>query len=140
MKFNRILPHLIALAVFFVAVFMVFRPEFAGKSLRQSDLISHRASAKESIDYYEQTGERANWTGTSFSGMPTYHLNTVRDGNQLIHLQTPLRGFMSGGSGIFFLGMICAYIFLILLGVDPWLSIAGALGAALATNGIVLFA
>lgn len=140
MKFNRILPHLVALAVFFIAVFMVFRPQFAGKSLRQSDLISHQASAKESRDYYDQTGERANWTGTSFGGMPTYHLNTVREGNQLIHLQAPLRAFMSGGAGIFFLGMVCAYLFLILLGVDPWLSIVGAVGAALATNGIVLFA
>ncbi len=140
MKFNKILPHLVALAVFFVAVFVVFQPQFSGKSLRQSDLISHKSSAKESKDYYNQTGERANWTGTSFSGMPTYHLNTVRAGNQLIHLQKPLRAFMTGGAGIFFLGMVCSYLFLILLGVDPWLSIAGAVGASLATNGIVLFA
>lgn len=138
MKFNRILPHLVAIAVFFVAVFLSFRPQFSGKSLQQSDLVSYRASSKEMRDYEEKTGERANWTGTSFSGMPTYQLSTVREGNQLARLYRPMKGFLGEPAGIFLLGMLCAYLFFILLGVNPWLSLAGALAIGMTSNDIIL--
>lgn len=140
MKFNRILPHIAAAAIFLIAVFMVFTPQFSGKSLRQGDITSFRASTNEMKNYEEATGDRATWTNTSFSGMPTFQMATVREGNQLIHLQTPLRGFMTGPAGVFFLGMICCYLFLILTGVDPWLSIVGAVATGLATTLIVVYA
>lgn len=139
MKFNKILPHLIAVVVFVVAVFTVFSPQFSGKSLRSGDIASNRASAKEMMDYKEATGDRATWTNTSFGGMPTYQLSTIRDGNQLELLFKPLRGFLPGPAGTFFLGMLCCYLFLILLGADPWLSIVAAVATGLATTLLVVY-
>jgi hypothetical protein len=139
MKFNRILPHIVAAIIFLVAVFMVFGPAFSGKELRRGDLTSNRASSKESKDYYDATGDRANWSGTNFSGMPTYLVNTVRDGNMLQYVTQPVRGWLPGTPGMFFLGMVSFYLFLLLLGADPWLSIAGAVAASIATTIVVIW-
>lgn len=139
MKFNRILPHIVAFVIFLLTVFMVFSPQFSGKSLRRGDITSYQASTKEMRDYQEATGERATWTNTSFGGMPTFQMSTVRDGNKLHVIHKGLT-LIPAPAGSFLLGMVCCYLFLILLGVDPWLSIAGAVATGLATTLIVVYA
>ncbi|MTB50971.1 YfhO family protein [Lewinella sp. W8] len=139
MNFKNLLPHLVALAVFFVTVFFNFAPQFSGKSLRMGDIDNYKGATKEMRDYQAATGERTNWTGSMFGGMPTYQLSTISEGNQLRVAQPVVQGFLPRPAGYFFAGMLCAYLLLICLGVNPWLSIAGALGAALATNGFILF-
>ncbi|MEO0732582.1 MAG: YfhO family protein [Bacteroidota bacterium] len=138
MKFKQFLPHVIAIVIFLLTVVFMFSPQFSGKQLRMGDIQSHRIATKEIRDFREQTGERANWTGTSFSGMPTYQMSTVSDGNYMSSVGKVLGGFMPVPAGLFLAGMLCAYLLLILVGVNPWLSIAGALGAAMATNGLIL--
>jgi len=71
--------------------------------------------------------------------MPTYQISTVRAGNQIGMLEKPIQGFLPRPAGYFFGGMLCCYLLLVLLGVNPWLSIIGAFGTALATNHIILF-
>lgn len=139
MQFNRILPHIVAVVVFVVAVFMAFSPQFSGKSLRQGDISSFQATAKEMIDYGDATGERANWTNTSFSGMPTFQVASVSTGNYLKKVAAPMKGFLPRPAGIFFMGMLCCYLFLILLGADPWLSIVAAIAVGLATTTLVVY-
>jgi hypothetical protein len=139
MNFKKLLPHLVAIAVFFVTVFFNFAPQFSGQSLRMGDIDNYKGATKEMRDFRAATGERTNWTGSMFGGMPTYQLTTIRDGNQLKVAQPVMQGFLPRPAGYFFAGMLCAYLLLIFLGVNPWLSIAGALGAALATNGFILF-
>ncbi|MEL7162366.1 MAG: hypothetical protein AAFN92_16530, partial [Bacteroidota bacterium] len=76
MKFKQFLPHVIAFVVFLLAVVFMFSPQFSGKQLRMGDIQSYKISTKEMRDYQEQTGERTNWTGTSFSGMPTFQMSS----------------------------------------------------------------
>ncbi|MEM1357672.1 MAG: YfhO family protein, partial [Bacteroidota bacterium] len=125
--------------VFLLTVVFAFSPQFQGKQLRMSDIQSYKGAAKESSDYRKETGKRANWTGTNFSGMPTFQLSTVSAGNQLKVVEKPLQAFLPRPAGYFFAGMLCAYLLLVLIGVRPWLAIAGAVGAGMATNGLVLF-
>lgn len=139
MNLKKALPHLLAIGIFLLTVVVLFSPQFQGKTLRMGDITSFNGSAKEYADYQKETGERANWTGTSFSGMPTFQISSVRAGNQIGLLEKPLQGFLPRPAGYFFGGMLCCYLLLVLLGVSPWLSIVGAFGAALATNHIVLF-
>lgn len=139
MNFKNILPHLVAAIIFFVTVFVVFSPQFSGKTLSQGDITSHRASAKEAMDYEKATGDRANWTNTSFGGMPTFQMSTVREGNKLMLLQKPLRGFLPGAAGLFFLGMLVCYVSMILIGANPWMSLTAAVAAGLATTILVIF-
>ncbi|TXF87824.1 YfhO family protein [Neolewinella aurantiaca] len=139
MDFKKALPHIAAVVIFLLVACVTFSPQFSGKGLRQGDIQSYRAASKEMKDYAEATGERANWTGTSFSGMPTYLISTVSAGNNLKYLGKPFRAFIGGGAGIFFAGMLCCYLLLVLNGVNPWLSIAGGVGVGLATTTLVVY-
>ena len=80
-----------------------------------------------------------NWTGTSFAGMPTYLMSNIREGNQLHQVTRATRFFISGGKGVFLAMAVCSYLGLLLMGVNPWWSIVGAIGMTLATNNIVLW-
>ena len=139
MNLKTLTPHLAALVIFLITSFVIFGPEFQNKTLRRGDIMAYQGAAEEMHTYGREYDRRMNWTGTSFAGMPTYQISNIHQGNQLIRVAPVLRGFMSGGAGAFFAGMLCAYLLLIVVGVSPWLSIAGAVGIALATNNIVLW-
>lgn len=139
MDFKKLLPHIVAALVFFVAVLMAFGPEFQGKILVKGDITSYQATTKELKDYKRATGDRANWTTATFSGMPTYQMSTIRDGNQLEWFRKPLMGFMNGGAGLFFLGMLVCYCSLLLIGVNPWISLVAAVAAGFATSILVIY-
>ena len=139
MDFKKLLPHLVAIVTFFIVIFITFTPQFQGKVIRGGDAVSYSGAAKESKDYKEATGERQNWTGTTFSGMPTYQLNRITEGNYVPAVAKPLTLGLPRPAGAFMLGLIVCYLFYLLIGVNPWLSIAGAVGTVLATNNLVLF-
>ena len=82
-------------------------------------MVAYQSSTEEARKYGEKLGERMNWTGTSFSGMPTYQMSTIRDGNQLTYAATLSRLFFDGGPG-YFLGIcVSFYLGLLLVGVKP---------------------
>lgn len=138
-NFKQLLPHLVAVVIFLVLNVIYFSPQLEGKVMQQGDIVSSKGMSHEMQIYQEKTGERQLWTNAMFGGMPTYQIGTIRDGNQInsfIHLS---RLFINGPIGMFFAMMICAYIFFILLGVNQWLSIIGAISFAFTTNNLVLF-
>ena len=133
-------PHLLALGVFLVTVVVLFLPHFQGRTLQQGDIMQYRGAAREIMEYRQETGERTNWTNAMFSGMPTYQISAVFEGNQLTWVNRVFRGFMGGPAGYFFCGMVTFYLMALLLGTSPWLALAGAVVTAVATNNIVLYA
>lgn len=139
MDFKRLLPHLIAVGIFFATVIYFFAPQFQGQELPKGDIRAYLASAKETSDYRAATGEPVLWTGTNFGGMPNVQVAPPDPGNKLKSAQHVLTGFLPRPAGYFFAGMLCCYLLLVLIGVNPWLGVVGALGAGLATNGFVLF-
>ena len=139
MNFKPLLPHLTALLVFLVTVVVLFLPHFQGKSLQQGDLVQYRGASREITEYRQATGERTNWTNAMFGGMPTYQISQVSAGNQLRLAHRAFFGFMGGPAGFVFCGMLTFYLMMILLGVNPWLSLAGAVTVGVATNNIVLY-
>jgi hypothetical protein len=139
MNLKSLTPHLIAIGVFFATVFFLFAPQFQGKSLPKGDINAYLASVRESSTYENTSGDEALWTGTNFGGMPTYQISPPATGNFIKKTSKVFSGFMARPAGYFFAGMLICYLLLVLIGVSPWLSIAGALGAGLATNGFVLF-
>ncbi|WP_116124787.1 YfhO family protein [Lewinella sp. IMCC34183] len=139
MKLKPLLPHLIALLVFFVTVVVMFLPQFQGKGLQQGDIVQYRGASREFNEFRDQTGERTNWTNAMFGGMPTYQIARVSAGNQLRLADRAFFGFMGGPAGYVFCGMLTFYLMMVLLGVNPWLSLAGAVTVGIATNNIVLY-
>lgn len=141
MRFNlsSFLPHFAAIGIFLVVAIFYFSPQFSGKVVTQGDIVSYRAMSQELREYKEATGEEALWTNSMFGGMPSYQINTVSSGNYIKKLEKAVRMFIKPPAGQFIAAMVCFYILMVLLGVNSWLSIIGAIAFGFATNNLVLY-
>lgn len=133
-----ILPHLVAIAIFMVLTVFFFQPVFfEGKTLSQSDILQWEGSAKELIDYREQTGEEGLWTNSVFGGMPAY-LVDVKWGNQLIKgLHAIVTFGLPHPVRIIFLCMLSFYIMLLCFKIRPYVAIMGAIAFAFSSYQII---
>ena len=136
--FQKILPHLAALAVFILVSAVYFSPQFSGKELRGGDVISYIGMSKELKDHQAATGEHTLWTNSMFGGMPTYQIRTITEGNQLNVLRPALRLYIPLPAGQFITAMLCFYLLMLVMGVNPWLAVIGAVGFGLTTNNLTL--
>ncbi len=132
-------PHLAAIGFFLLICVLYFSPQLQGKKIRQGDIMQYRAMSKEIRDFKERTGETTLWTNAMFSGMPTYQINTVNAGNNLRYVDRLLRFFIGNPIGTFFLAMISFYIMAIVLGMNIWVAVFGAVAFGFTTNHFVLF-
>jgi hypothetical protein len=133
-----ILPHVIAVAVFFLVTIFFFNPIFfENKTLQQYDIQQFIGSSKAIEDYREATGEEPLWTNSMFSGMPAY-LISVQWGNQAIsYLKTLLALFLPHPIANIFVAFVCYYIMLLSFRIRPYLAIAGAIAFGLSSYMIV---
>ncbi|MFA6200177.1 MAG: hypothetical protein WC679_07240 [Bacteroidales bacterium] len=137
--FKKIIPHIIAIAIFVVISSIYFSPILKGLELRQSDMANYSGISKELVDYKTETGNGASWTNSLFGGMPSYQIQGPNTNNVLIPLSKPLVlwGFQLN-IGILFLYMLGFYVFVIALGGSPWLGIIAGISFALASYNIII--
>ncbi|MCB0570197.1 MAG: hypothetical protein KDC66_10555 [Phaeodactylibacter sp.] len=136
---RKAIPHFAAIAVFLLACAIYFSPQLQGKVPDQSDIIQYRGMSQEVREYYEQSGERSLWTNAMFGGMPTYQINTVSAGNNLKLLDRIGTLGIAPPIGRFFIAMLSFYVLMVVLGVNPWLSVIGAVAFGLTTNNLILY-
>ena len=138
-NFKELLPHGIALAIFFVISVFYFSPQLQGKKVIMGDVVSNVGMGQEVRSFAKETGEHSYWTNSRFGGMPTYQIANNQSTNIAQYIE---KVFMLGFSrpiGYFIYAMIAFYILLIALGVGPWMSILGAVAFAFTTNNLILF-
>lgn len=87
MKNRRNFWALLPVLVFVLLSFVYFCPDvIEGKILFQHDTQQGLAIGHEAKTYAEETGEMPRWTGTVFSGMPTFQIAPSYASNE------PLKG------------------------------------------------
>jgi hypothetical protein len=131
-KIKPALPHIIAVILFIIISFAYFFPVLEGKTLKANDSMVSTINSKEIRDYREKYNQEPLWTNSIFSGMPAYLISVKFPGNLLKHLDTALRVFKMPVS-VLFLSMAGFYLMLLLFGVNPWLSAAGAIAYGLSS-------
>jgi hypothetical protein len=89
-------------------------------------------------DYKAQHGEAPLWTESMFSGMPSYMIATKANNVVPYYVQEVLSLFLPKPFKFFFLACICFYIFCLVLRVNPYIGIIGALTYAYATYNPVI--
>lgn len=136
---KKILPHIAAIVAFFILSVIYFLPQLQGKVAQQSDNIQYQGMSQEIRDHREATGEETLWTNSMFGGMPTYQIKTNKEGNLTATLDSVLRLGINRPIGYFFVGMLSFYLFMLVLGVNPWLSLVGAIAVGFTTNNFLLF-
>lgn len=139
LNIQSFLPHLAAIGIFIASAVFYFSPQFSGKVITQSDIIGYMGMSQELREYRAETGEEALWTNSIFSGMPSYQINTVGNGNMVRKLERFARMFIKPPAGQFIAAMVSFYVLMVLLGVNSWLSVVGAIAFGFATNNLVLY-
>ncbi len=139
LNWKGLLPHIAAFVLFLLLSGIYFYPQLSGKALAQHDVQQYQGMSKEARDFKKETGETTFWTNAMFGGMPTYKIITNRAGNLTAPFEKIARLGIPSPIGRFFAAMLGFYIMMILLGVDKWIAIAGAVAFGFTTNNMILF-
>jgi hypothetical protein len=139
--FKKLMPHGIAILLFFLLVVLYLSPMFfQGKVLNQHDMIQWKGMSQEITDFRNKTGEEALWTNSMFGGMPAYQIAVEWSGVWVKYIDKLLSLGFPEPAGYIFLSLLCAYILFLTLKVDYRLSIAGAIAYGFSTYNFVILA
>ncbi len=137
-KFSDILPHLIAIAVFFLVTIFFYSPIFfENKSIIQSDIQQFQGGSKTLSDYREATGEEGLWASNMFSGMPAYLVSLRWSDGPVVWTKRIMAVFLPHPVNNIYLAFLCYYILLLSFRVRPYLAIGGALAFGLSSYLII---
>lgn len=137
--FNKLLPYVSAVLLFLAISISYFYPQFQGQVMPKGDLTQWRGMVQEMKNYEEETGKEVLWTNSMFGGMPTYQIDSIRKGNGLTWVEKIARLGIPSPAGHFFLAMLSFFVMLVVLRVNPWLAIVGAIGFGLTTNSLTIY-
>ena len=135
--FKIVLPHMVALSVFFLFSFLFFSPLFQGYSLKQQDVKQYRGMSKEILDHHVTNDTDPLWTNSMFGGMPAYQILVHHKNNFLIYVDSVLKMGLPKMANLLFLMMLGFYIFALCLRINPWLSILAAVAYGFSTINIL---
>lgn len=132
---KKIAPYLVALVVFVGFAVLYCSPMLEGKVLQAGDVNNWKGAANEAIEYHAQTGETTWWTNSMFGGMPTYQITGSMPSGQITNhtLRNILHLGLPETMGIIFAYFLGFFIMLVCFGVNPWLSIIGALAIGMSS-------
>ena len=136
---KNIISVLFAVVIGVAVVSFYFYPELQDKIVAGGDVVSSTAWSKQNQDYVKRTGETSNWNPSMFGGMPWGLLSLGTYDNHVRIVDKASRLFVS--KHVLSLGIklfVMAFIGLMLLGVNVWLSMVCSLAFALNVNFIVL--
>jgi len=133
-NFKRILPHLIAIAIFLIVAVIYCKPALQGKVVQQSDIQGWRGMAQQSFEFKDKYGHFPLWSNSMFSGMPAYQIALdPRTKISVGYLTSVLTLGLPIPISFFFLACICFYFLCLVAGANPWVSILGGLAYAYST-------
>lgn len=138
-NFRQALPYLSAIVIFIVISLTYFSPLLEGKKLKQQDITQFKGMSKEIVDFRDATGQEALWTNSMFGGMPAYQISVKYKGNVLRYVDQLMQLYLPQPAGMVFLYMIGFFILLLVLKVDKWLAIAGAIAFAFSSYLFIIF-
>lgn len=138
---QRIAPHLIAIIAFIAIVILYFSPIIQGKQLKQDDVTSYIAMSQELREYRDKEGGSSAWTGSMFSGMPSYQI-TVWGGspNFLDYIEKPVKMLDDKSAGAVLMTMFMTYAFFLIIGMRPSAAALGAIAYSLSSYNIIILA
>ena len=137
--FSKILPYISAVILFLILSFAYFPDVMQGKKLSQHDMKTWKGGASEIIKHKKATGEHTLWTNSMFGGMPSYLVTNYAPSNYTSYLYKALDfNHKARPASFIFLSMLGFFIALLLFGVNPWLSIVGALAYAFSSYFLII--
>lgn len=139
-KHENIWGFFVAMGVLIIVSIAFFYPgNIDGKSLGQTDLVQGAANGEEARAYEEATGEKALWTNSLFSGMPTFQIAPEYASNSLFTWIDSVYGLgLPVPSNLLFMMMFGMLIMLTCLRLRWWYALIGAMAWGLSSYFIII--
>lgn len=139
---KKLAPYLVALVAFLSLALTYCSPLFDNKELYAGDEITWLGGANETIEYNKTHDEGTWWTNSMFGGMPTFQIaGKLPSATIRAKIDSILRIGMTkifGSTGIIFTYFCGFFLVLICFGVNPWLSLVGALAMGLSSYYFII--
>ncbi len=137
--FKKALPHFTAILLFLILPAIYFSPQLEGNKLNQHDTNTATGMAKEIIDYNKTNSDLALWTNSMFGGMPAYLIG-LPTYSMLSPIYSLTTLFDKRPISFVFLYLIGFYIALLLFGLNPWISMVGAIAFGFTSYDFIIIA
>lgn len=132
--FKKLIPHVIAVVIFIVVALIYCKPALEGKVLNAHDNLGWKGMAHQSLEVKEKTGHIPLWTNSMFGGMPGYQIAMENTHSvSFIYVSHLLTLNLPKPANFFFLACLTFYLLALVLGINPWVAIMGALSYAYST-------
>lgn len=142
-NFKKLLPHIIAVAVFMLLSIIYTSPALQGNVVDQHDVQQVKAMQQKSFEFEKKHGYYPRWTNSMFAGMPAYQIAlgpkegtfySVGYANNILSLGLP--------RPVYFLFVTCLlfYFLGIVLKINPWVSMLGAIAYGYCSYNPILIA
>ncbi|MFA8299582.1 MAG: YfhO family protein [Hyphomicrobiales bacterium] len=138
LSFRNGIPVVTGLIIFAIITLIFLNPLLEGKKLKQSDIINYKGMSKEISDYRDATGKEALWTDAMFGGMPAYQISVKYKTNLIQYVDKVLSLGLPHPANLLFFYFIGFFVLLLVLKVDKWLSIAGAIAFAFSSYFLII--
>lgn len=135
---TRLLPTVVALALFFITSALYFAPQFGGEVLPQHDVRQYEGMVKEIRDCRAATGEDPQWTGAMFGGMPAYLISVAYPAQLVKNTVGRITRLVDTPAGFLFFAMTAMWIMLLIVGTGPWAALVGALAYGFSTYFVLI--
>ena len=135
-NFQKLLPHVLAVAAFVVIAGIYASPVWQGKRLAQHDSVQAKAAAHEVNEYHDATGEWSAWTNSMFGGMPAYLIATDYPTSLSTKAGQLLGSLLPEPVNLLVLMMLGGYLLLLVMGLNPWLAATGGIAYAFGSYNI----
>ncbi|MEO8415616.1 MAG: hypothetical protein ABI472_18280 [Ginsengibacter sp.] len=140
-NFKKVVPHLIAVAIFLIVAVVYCKPALEGKVVMQQDIQGWRGMSQQSVEFHDKYGYYPLWTNSMFSGMPAYQVFLDARTHVLVgYLGNVITLGLPKPVSFFFLACICFYFLCVVAGANSWLSIMGGLAYAYSTFDPIIIA
>ena len=136
-QWKRLLPHVIAIAMFALVACIYCSPALRGEVLQQTDVVHWHGMAQDVFDHQAKDGTSPLWNTRVFSGMPNYQIAMTYT-EPLLYINNILTLGLPKPANFFFLACLCFYILCAAYGTNYLVAILGSLAFAYSTYDPVI--
>lgn len=139
-KQSQVWGFFVSVVVMAVISLAFFYPDaFEGNTLRQADMQQGAANGQEALLWEQQTGEKALWTNSLFSGMPTFQISPSYPSNSLFTWLNDVYGlWLPAPANLLFMMMFGFLILLYALKMRWYYALIGAVAWGFSSYFIII--
>ncbi len=136
---KKSIPYVTGVVIFLIVSALYFKPAFNGYDVKQADMVNYRGMSNDLNAFYEQNpGQEPLWTNSMFSGMPATQIALFEHGNNVRTLREVISLGLPHPVNILFLYFIGFFFLALILRINPWIAIVGALAFGFSSYFIII--